>query len=72
MALCARRYGPETRVILYQTDVRARLEHWERMHGWAFATEASGFKPQQPFEWCMRQVVDVTAFGAATSKSRQC
>lgn len=62
MALYAQRYGPETWVILYQADVRARREHLERMCRKALATETPGFKPEQPLEWCMRQVADDTAF----------
>lgn len=62
MALYAKRHGLETWVMLYEADVRAHLEHLSRMRRRAFSTEASGFMPALPWEWCMLRVVEDIAY----------
>ena len=66
MALYNRRYGKDSWVILYQADVRARLEHIERVRRWGLQEHRSAqalgqahpFDPAKPWEWSLRAVVD--------------
>jgi hypothetical protein len=63
------RYGVTVWLILYQADVRARLEHLERMRREGASLVAAGaptgkhtFNPEQPWDWCLRQVTADTDF----------
>ena len=71
VALYTRRYGRETWVVLYQADVRARLEHIERIRR---AGESSppttdnprlllnGLNLDRPWDWCLRELTRDVAF----------
>jgi len=66
----AYRYGPEVWALIYQTDVRARLEHMERIRrlistARTQAIEAGGshaFDPAVPWEWVFRQTAEDVQF----------
>ena len=66
----AARYGPEVWALVYQTDVRARLEHMERVRrigasARAQAVDAGGthaFNPNHPWEWVFRQTAEDSQF----------
>lgn len=77
VALYSRRYGRDSWVVIYQADVRARLEHLERMRRAGEArhralTAAPGtpvaggddriFDPAMPWDWSLRALVGDTAF----------
>ena len=66
----AARYGPEVWALIYQTDVRARLEHMERVRriGISEMVHAIGvgaqhpLDPKRPWEWVFRRTVDDMQF----------
>ena len=66
----AYRYGQEVWALIYQIDVRARLEHMERIRrlgsaARAQAVEAGGshaFDPAVPWEWVFRQTAEDAQF----------
>ena len=66
----AARYGPQAWALVYQTEVRARLEHMERVrrNGAAArraALAAGGthpFNPDLPWEWVFRQTAEDNKF----------
>ena len=70
MHLYHRRYGGASWGILYQADVRARLEQIDRVrrrgiaeHATAIAAGAAhAYDPGRPWEWCLRQLVDDHGF----------
>jgi len=70
LALYQTRYGKESWIIIYQADVRARLEHLERVRRRGqqeldAAHAAGGVHPfdcARPWEWSLRAVVEDTSF----------
>ncbi len=64
----AARCGPEVWALVYQTGVRVRLEHRERVRrtgAAALAVEAGGshaFDPKHPWEWVFRQTAEDSQF----------
>lgn len=63
------RYGPTVWLVLYQSDVRARMEHMERtrrtgmkLHAASAPTGEFIFDPTRPWEWCLRQVTNDHSF----------
>ena len=69
ISLYARRYGPGAWAIIYQTDVRCRLEHLDRMRRRAREDPTSGdgpeysrFTEERPWEYCLRLAIKDFAF----------
>ncbi len=63
------RYGPKVGVIVYQADVRARLEHLERMKRKGLklmpagvATGERQFDGSRPWDWSLAEVVADDSF----------
>eukprot|EP00969_Alexandrium_andersonii_P109263 4820471-Alexandrium_andersonii.AAC.1 len=64
------RYGPEIWALLYQADVRCRLEHMERIRIHAIADFdaartaglAHAYSPAKPWEHCFRCAAEDAAF----------
>ena len=66
----ARRYGPSVWPMIYQAEVRARLEHLERVRragqqahdGAIKAGGTTDFDPAHPWEWAFRRCADDVLF----------
>jgi len=63
-------FGSDLWLLLYQTDMRMRMEQWERIRRRG-ATERNtleslgavhGFNPDRPWDWVIRESVSETAF----------
>ena len=64
------RFGPSCWLLLYQADIRMRLEHFERIRrrGAAYLAKSAltgascGFNENQPWEWVFRESLNETSF----------
>jgi hypothetical protein len=63
-------YGPSVWLILYQADVRARMEHMERMRRQGAKLHSAGsgytsthkFDPARPWDWALRETIHDSSF----------
>ncbi len=65
----ANRYGPKVWIIVYQADVRARLEHVDRMrrngiklHSAGASTGKRIFDKERPWDWSFHEALSDGAF----------